>query len=225
MKSRLTIRRTPSRFPLWSWGLFPLALLIALAPALIRSQEVQLIPERRQLEVQRAAVALELARVELQIATRHNREVEQSVNSLPTVSDKMKRVMIETRTISPALLERLSSDVKLAEQHLTEVNRQSGANEQRELWRQADERQRIAALDLERTVEKEERGLATPLDVERARLGLELARIDAELVRDPTFLVDSMRAMQEKVYRLSQRIDELERRLDWVGDRVRVPFP
>ncbi len=148
------------------------------------------------ISVRYARASLELAKVELKKLMNAEKEV--------------------PRVIPPIILERAKANVKVAEAQLEQALLPSTGGAVNVHIRYAEERVKVAELELEKARKAKARNPNAVLDVEIERLELvaETARLRLAMWRDPVYLPSLLDQMQWQLDRLSEEIIELNKRVE-----------
>jgi hypothetical protein len=174
----------------------------------------------RDLNIEYAKTNLQLARVELQQAEEFNREVAKSVSSLVTVGADVRARMLRSKQFSQATIERLKSNVKVADEQLRQAERASTGGTERVLLRHAQEKLRVAKIRLEATVARPlQNDPLSNLEVEHARLECELARLQLLMLKNPDYLLSTVENLYLKTEQLSEALIGLEQRIADLEDK------
>ena len=173
----------------------------------------------RDVQLQFAKTSLELAKVELCQADKYNRDLAKSVESRVTLDEAGKSRMLTARQLPSATIERLKSNVAVAEEQLKQVKLASTEGSERVLLLYTEEKVRLAKIRLElaqasKVGDSENR----EMNVERAQLIHELARLRLTMLTNPGYLSGAMEALYLKTDRLSEDHVALEQRIAALED-------
>ncbi len=152
MTNQATTPRLRSR--VWFVGISALVLwglsLFTPQPAAqeIDSGEVQ--PSTRDLNIECAQANLQLARVELQLAQEFNREMAELVKSVIHEDNSLR--LLASKQLPPATIERLKSNVAVAQEQLRQAELDSQGGVEPVLLRYAEEKLRLAKVGLDATM-------------------------------------------------------------------------
>jgi hypothetical protein len=150
-------------------------------------------PSWHQLNVKYARAKMLLAEAELRIATDANKQ--------------------SPGAIARLVMERLKSNVAIAEQQLEEAKLATVGGNDRIRMRHAEEKIRLAKLDWESGKRMNDRGLMTDLELERLKLKLELANLSLVLLKNPQYFTTLLQSLEAKVDRMGDEILSIDQRL------------
>ncbi|MCS7467495.1 hypothetical protein NZK35_12650 [Stieleria sp. ICT_E10.1] len=174
---------------------FAFCLLVVLAnPSVCQeNQTAPTEPSWHDLNVKHAKTQLALAKVELLSAMEINRE--------------------SPGTIAQLVIERLHSDVAIAEQRFQEAELATVGGSERIRLRNAEEKIRLAKLKFENGRKLHDNGMVNELELERLKLKYELAQLSLVLLKNPQYFTTMLQSLDAKVDRLGDEILSLDQRL------------
>ena len=173
----------------------------------------------RDLEIRYAQVSLSLAKNELQQAEKYNQDLARSIESRITLSDADKSRMISARQLSKSTIERLKSNVAVAEEQLKQAKLASTDGAERVLLRYTAEKVRLAKVRLELAQESKLRNAELrQMNVDRARFKYELAKLQLDMLKNPNRLNGALEALFLRTDRLSEDHVVLEQRIAALED-------
>jgi hypothetical protein len=115
--------------------------------------------------------------------------------------------------VSKFRIARLQTDLNVAkEQYKQAVLASSGGTEKVRICH-AEEKVRLARLDLESARKLDEEGAIRPFAVKRAELKFELAELNLALLKNPQYYVTLIEAMQAQIDRHSEELLALDLRV------------
>ena len=150
-------------------------------------------PSWHDFNVKHAKTQLALAKVELLSAMEINKE--------------------SPGTIAKLVVERLHSDVAIAEQRFQEAELATVGGNERIRLRNAEEKIRLAKLNFENGRKLHDNGMASDLELERLKLKYELAQLSLVLLKNPQYFTTMLQSLDAKVDRLGDEILSLDQRL------------
>jgi dephospho-CoA kinase len=148
---------------------------------------------RYHLTVQYAETRMQLAEVEL----RHALEANQSS---PGMIPKIR-------------IERLRSNLVVAKEQFNEASLASTGGPERVRLVHAEEKIRLARLDLETGQRLRDEGMITELELERLRLKYQLAKLNLVIIENPDSFVTLLNYIEAKVDRMGEEILSLDQRI------------
>ncbi|KAA5542085.1 hypothetical protein FYK55_14850 [Roseiconus nitratireducens] len=116
-------------------------------------------------------------------------------------------------TISKLAIERLKSSVAIAKEQLAQAELASVTGPGQVRLRQAEEKERLARLDLQTAQQQREKGQISELELERLRLKHELAKLSLVILKEPEHFSTLLHFVEAKVDRLGDEILSLDQRL------------
>lgn len=154
-----------------------------------------------ELAVRYAQASLKLAEIDLRKAEEQNKKV--------------------PRTIPQVIVERLRRNVAVSEAQLEQALQPSAGGAVNVHVRYAEERVRIAELEIEKAQKARQRDPdAVPaVEVERLALAADVARLRLDMWRNPVYLPSLLDQMQWQLDRLSEEVIDLNKRVekdDWM---------
>ncbi|PAY15711.1 hypothetical protein CKO51_30365 [Rhodopirellula sp. SM50] len=174
---------------------FVFCLLVVLAtPAFCQENQAKTTePSWHDLNVKHTKTQLALANVELLSALEINKE--------------------SPGTIARLVIERLKSDVAIAEQRFQEAEMATVGGSERIRLRNAQEKIRLAKLNFENGRLLHDNGMVNDLELERLKLKYELAQLSLVLLKNPQYFNTMLQSLDAKVDRLADEILSLDQRL------------
>ena len=158
-----------------------------------QSNEQQSEQTQRELMVKHAKAVLELAEVELEQALKLNKDGKQHVPRLA--------------------VERLRSNLSVAQEQLKQAVIASTGGPEQVRIRHAEEKARLAKLDLDAAEKMVNNGTISKLEFRRLELRHELAELRLALLKQPGTFMTLMDSMDRKLDRFGEEILELDRRV------------
>lgn len=146
-----------------------------------------------QLSVRYAETRMQLADAELRIGLEMNREIPKSVPGIT--------------------IERLRSNLAIAkEQYDAAVAASIGGSERVQL-KHAEEKIRLAKINLDSAEKMHREGMISALEVERRKLKYELAKLNAVIIQNPENFTTLLHYIEAKVDRMGEEILALDQRI------------
>jgi hypothetical protein len=146
-----------------------------------------------QLDVKYARTRMLLAKAELLIALETNQQV--------------------PGTVAKLAIERLRSNLAVAEEQLHEAELASVGGQDRIRLRHAEEKIRLAKMHLENGRKLQESGMISELELDRLRLKYEFAKLHLVILKRPQHFSTLLHYLESKVDRLGEEILDLDQRL------------
>ena len=179
-------------------------------------------PTLRELSTQHAELNLQLAKIDLQMAELFN---EETSKALPGLVDKtIREQIIKTKMIPTSWLERLKSNIAIAEATLNHAKSGTTGRPKSVQKLYQKEKARVAKLRLQEIQDREPRksGLARELEIERLRLISEIAKLQIEMPDQPEYLIERVDVLQWQIDKLGDEFRSLEQRLVTIEDRLKL---
>lgn len=196
--------------------LLAFVLFSSAASGLLFSQDSEAKPAQV-LRTELAGVSLELAEVELQLAEEFNREVESVL--LTNVPKEDRESYIRNRKLPQVIVERLRSNVEIARQQREQASSPSTGDVEKIRKKYADEKVRLAEIQLETMKRYKEKGLPIKNgEVRRLELKLQQAQLNRKLLDSPENLLEIVDSLQRQVDRLNEELIRHDQRLSAVED-------
>lgn len=176
----------------------------------------------RELQLRYAQTKLKLAKLELQQAKKYNRALSQSVEDLVGLSEAEKGRVIASRRLSQATMERLHSNIKIAEERVEQAAQDSAGATESVLLAYAEEKLRLAELRLKLVQANHDRDSDVEIqkmNVDRARLKCELAQLQLDILNHPRSSNSEFEALSLVIDRLLEDYVALEQRVDTIEVR------
>lgn len=169
------------------------------------------------LRTELAGVSLELAEVELKLAEEFNREVESVL--LANVPKEDRESYIRNRQLPQVIVERLRSNVELARQQREQANSPSTGDVEKLRKKYAEEKIRLAEIQLATMHKHKEKGLPVKDgEIRRLELKLRQAQLNRKLLDSPENLLEIVDSLQRQVDRLNEELIRHDQRLSAVED-------
>ena len=170
------------------------------------------------LRLEFASLSLKLAETELKLAEQVNREIEESMPSAITGNEREH--ILNMKRISTTSIERLKSNVAIAEVQLALANSPSTGNPEKLQLRYAEERIRLAKVKLDAIKADKLRGLTVPdLKIVRQDLKYQMAKLDRELLGNPEHLLTLVDSLQRQIDQLRENAMRQDQRITAVEDQ------
>lgn len=169
------------------------------------------------LRAELAQVSVELAEVELQLAEDFNREVESVL--LANIPKEDRDSYIRNRRLPDVMVERLRSNVEIARQQREQSRMPSTGDVEKIRKRYAEEKVRLAEIDLATMRKYREKGLPVKDgDIKRLELKLRQAKLNRQLLDSPENLLEIVDSLQRQVDRLHEELIRHDQRLSAMED-------
>ncbi len=169
------------------------------------------------LRTELAGVSLELAEVELQLAEEFNREVGSVL--LTNLSKEDRESYIRNRQLPQVIVERLRSNVEIARQQREQASSPSTGDVEKIRKKYAEEKVRLAEIQLETMRRYREKGLPVKDgEIRRLELKLQQAQLNRRLLDSPENLLEIVDSLQRQVDRLNEELIRHDQRLSAVED-------
>lgn len=111
------------------------------------------------------------------------------------------------------VIERLRSNLAVAQEQMVQAEMASISGPEQIRMRQAEEKVRLAKLDLESGLKLQDRGQASDLEIERLTLKYELAKLSIVIMKKPEHFTTMLHLVEAKVDRLGKEILSIDQRL------------
>ena len=134
------------------------------------------------------------------------------------LADVELRSALESQSESPGMIprlviERLRSNLAIAQEQLVQAEMASISGPEQIRMRQAEEKVRLAKLELESGLKLQDRGQASDLEIERLKLKYDLAKLSIVIIKQPEHFATMLHLVEAKVDRLGKEILSLDQRL------------
>ncbi|WP_182868264.1 hypothetical protein [Stieleria mannarensis] len=116
-------------------------------------------------------------------------------------------------TIAKLAVERLRSDAEIAKQQFREAEMATVGGSERVRLRHAQERIRLARINLVNGRELHDKGRLSDLELERLKLKHELAGLSLVLLKNPQYFATMLQSLEAKVDRMGEEILSLDQRI------------
>ncbi len=147
---------------------------------------------QRELAILHSKVKLDLAEVELQ---------------------KAKEMNAGAETIPRLVVERLKSDLAIAQEHFRQALQESTGGPEQVRMRHAEEKVRLAKMDFEAAQKLRQTDTISDLELKRLKLSHDLAKLNVAMLKNPRTFVTLMDSMQRQLDRFGEEILSLDLRI------------
>ena len=171
-----------------------------------------------ELRLEYASLSLKLAETELKLAEQFNRELEQSIPW--TVTEIEREHILNMKRISKTSIERLKSNISIAKTQLALANSPSTGNPEKLQKRYAEEKIRLAKINLDAIKADKLRGKEVPdLQIVREDLKYRMAQVDLALLGNPEHLLTLVDSLQRQIDQLREGMMRQDQRITAVEDQ------
>jgi hypothetical protein len=172
----------------------------------------------RELRLEYAKANLELEENELRLAEQWNARV---AETLPTGASKSEQeLLLKMRQIPSAIMERLKSNVAIAREQLQQAMSPSTGATEKIRQRYAEEKVRLAEVNLAAMRADKARGLPVdPLELRRLELRHRLAKLKLELLSNPESVMEILDSLQRQIDRQTEQLMNHDQRITALEDR------
>ncbi len=170
------------------------------------------------LRLEYARLNLQLAETELQWAQQFNKEVAESIPA--SLTDDERQIIVTMKQISETAMERLRSNVEIAEVQFSHATTPSTGSPEEIRKRYAAEKIDLAKFQYDFLAARKSRGEAVnDLELSRSELKYKLAQLELELLDNPENVLTLVDSLQRQIDRLAEEIMAQDQRIGAMEDQ------
>lgn len=172
------------------------------------------------LELIHATLSYKLAAVELQLAEQFNREIEDSLSGV--IDGQTRYQTLKMKLIPSTVLERLKSNIAIAQTKLELAETGSTARPKEVQLRHAQEKARLAQIRLDSAKESKttKSSVTRELQIKRLKIVSDIAKLRLKMPERPEYLLEQVDILQWQIDKLSDQFMLLEMRISAIEDRL-----